>query len=125
MSANIVQSNKGLDLVKWVIAIALLAGAVAINIVFEQESVLMRALGIVGAVIVAGFFAATTFKGRTFLNFAKESRTEVRKVVWPTRQEATQTTFIIFIATAIIAVLLYFIDMGLRALVTFLTGVGI
>ncbi|WP_299270560.1 preprotein translocase subunit SecE [uncultured Psychrosphaera sp.] len=125
MSANIVQSNKGLDLVKWVIAIALLAGAVAINIVFEQESVLIRALGIVGAVIVAGFFAATTFKGRTFLNFAKESRTEVRKVVWPTRQEATQTTFIIFIATAIIAVLLYFIDMGLRALVTFLTGVGI
>ena len=125
MSANIEQSNKGLDLVKWIVAIALLAGAVIANNMFDQESVLIRAVGVVGAVVIAGFFAAKTFKGKTFLNFAKESRTEVRKVVWPTRQEATQTTFIIFLATALIAVLLYFIDMGLRALVTFLTGVGI
>ncbi len=125
MSANVEQSNKGLDLVKWIIAIALLAGAVVANNMFDQESVLIRAIGVVGAVVVAGFFAATTFKGKTFLTFAKESRTEVRKVVWPTRQEATQTTLIIFLATAVIAVMLYFIDMGLRALVSFLTGVGI
>lgn len=125
MSANVEQPNKGLDLVKWIIAIALLAGAVIANNMFEQESVLIRAVGIVAAVVIAGAFAATTFKGKTFLSFAKESRTEVRKVVWPTRQEATQTTFIIFVATAIIAVLLYFIDMFLRWGVNFLTGVGI
>ncbi|NVK24380.1 MAG: preprotein translocase subunit SecE [Gammaproteobacteria bacterium] len=124
MSANVEQPNSGLDIVKWIVAIALLAGAVIANNIFEQESVLIRAAGIVAAVVIAGFFAATTFKGKTFLAFAKESRTEVRKVVWPTRQEATQTTFIIFVATAIIAVLLYFIDMFLRWGVNFLTGVG-
>lgn len=124
MSANVEQSNSGLDIVKWIIAIALLAGAVVANNMFEQESVLIRAIGVVAAVIIAGFFAATTTKGKTFLGFAKESNKEVRKVIWPTRQEATQTTLIIFAATAIIAVLLYFLDMGLRWLVGALTGVG-
>ncbi len=124
MNASVEQPNKGLDLVKWIVAIALLAGAVVANSIFEQESVLIRAIAVVAAIAIAAGFAATTSKGKTFLAFAKESRTEVRKVVWPTRQEATQTTFIIFVATAVIAVMLYFIDMGLRALVNFLTGVG-
>lgn len=126
MSANEDKVNSsGLDTLKWIVAIVILAGAVVANNMFEQESVLIRAIGVVAAVVIAAFFAATTAKGKTFLAFAKESRIEVRKVVWPTRQEATQTTFIIFVATAIIALMLYFIDMGLRALVGFLTGVGI
>jgi preprotein translocase subunit SecE len=126
MSANEDKVNSsGLDTLKWIVAIVILAGAVVANSTFEQESVLIRAIGVVAAVVIAAFFAATTTKGKTFLAFAKESRIEVRKVVWPTRQEATQTTFIIFVATAIIALMLYFIDMGLRALVGFLTGVGI
>ncbi|MBU2882085.1 preprotein translocase subunit SecE [Psychrosphaera sp. B3R10] len=125
MSANVEQSNSGLDIVKWVIAIALLAGAVVANNMFEQESVLIRAVGVVAAVIIAAFFAATTTKGKTFIGFAKESNKEVRKVIWPTRQEATQTTLIIFAATVVIAILLYFLDMGLRWLVSALTGVGI
>ena len=124
MSANVEQSNNGLDLVKWVIVFGLLAGAVIANNMFEQESVLIRAIGVVAAVIVAGLFASTTTKGKTFIGFAKESNKEVRKVIWPTRQEATQTTLIIFVATALIAVLLYFLDMGLRWLVGLITGVG-
>ena len=125
MSANVEQSNNGLDIVKWVIVIGLLAGAVIANNIFEQESVLIRAVGVVAAVVVAGLFAATTTKGKTFIGFAKESNKEVRKVIWPSRQEATQTTLIIFVATAIIAILLYFLDMGLRWLVGLVTGVGI
>lgn len=125
MSTNVEQSNNGLDVVKWLIAIALLAGAVIANNIFEQESVLIRAIGVVVAVIVAGFVAATTEKGKTFISFAKESNKEVRKVIWPSRQEATQTTLIIFAATVVIAILLYFLDMGLRWLVSTLTGVGI
>ena len=124
MSANVEQSNKGLDLVKWVIAIALLAGAVVANSMFDQESVLIRAIGVVAAVVIAGFFAATTEKGRTFISFSKESNKEIRKVIWPSRQEATQTTLIIFAATAVIAIILYFLDMFLRWAVALLTGIG-
>jgi len=125
MSANVEQSSNGLDVVKWVIAIALLAGAVIANNMFDQESVLIRAIGVVAAVIIAGFFAATTTKGKDFIAFAKESNKEVRKVIWPTRQEATQTTLIIFVATAIIGVLLYFLDMFLRWFVNLIMSVGV
>jgi preprotein translocase subunit SecE len=125
MSANVEEQNKGLDSVKWLISIGLLVAAVVLNMMFEQESALLRAVGVVTAVIVAGLIAATTFKGKTFISFAKESRIEVRKVVWPTRQEAMQTTLIIAAATAVIAVILYFLDMLLRWFVGFLTGVGL
>lgn len=125
MSANVEQSSNGLDVVKWVIAIALLAGAVIANNMFDQESILIRAIGVVAAVIIAGFFAATTTKGKEFIAFAKESNKEVRKVIWPTRQEATQTTLIIFVATAIIGVLLYFLDMFLRWFVNLIMSVGV
>ena len=91
---------------------------------FDQESVLIRAIGVVAAVVIAGVFAGTTEKGRNFISFSKESNKEIRKVIWPTRQEATQTTFIIFAATAVIAIMLYFLDMFLRWAVALLTGIG-
>jgi preprotein translocase subunit SecE len=124
MSANVEQPNKGLDVFKWIITIAILAGVVIANNLYDQESMLVRAVAAVVAIAIAAFIAASTTKGKTFLGFAKESRVEVRKVVWPTRQETTQTTLIIFAATALIAVLLYFLDMFLRWGVNFLTGVG-
>ena len=126
MSANPEQSaSSGLDMVKWTIVITLLAGVVIANNIFDQESVLIRALGIVAVALIAAFTAITTTKGKAFIEFAKESRMEVRKVVWPTTQETRQTTLIIFAATVVVGILLYFLDMGLRALVNFLTSVGI
>lgn len=125
MSANAEQPNKGLEFFKWLLTIGLLLAIVVANNVYEQESVLIRAVVAVAVLVVAAFIAASTSKGKTFLSFAKESKVEVRKVIWPTRQEATQTTLIIFAATAFIALLLYFLDMFLRWIVNLLTGVGV
>jgi preprotein translocase subunit SecE len=69
--------------------------------------------------------ASTTQKGSDFITFAKESRTEVRKVVWPSRQEATQTTLIVLVATLIMALLLWGMDGIIVRVVGFLTGIGI
>ena len=125
MSANVEQSSNGLDVVKWVIAIALLAGAVIANNMFDQESVLIRAIGVVAAVIIAGFFAATTTKGKEFIAFAKESNKEVRKVIWPTRQEAIQTTGIVLLATLIMSLILWGLDSLLFWAVGFVTGLQV
>lgn len=123
MSAQTETQSSSLDGLKWVIVIALLAAAIAGNYYYgEQVSVLYRAIGVVLLVAIAGGFAAVTGKGRRFLSFAKESRTEVRKVVWPTRQEATQTTLIIAVATAVIALILWGMDAILVRVVGFLTG---
>ncbi|WP_158771320.1 MULTISPECIES: preprotein translocase subunit SecE [unclassified Paraglaciecola] len=125
MSEKAENSSNPLDLVKWLVVVVLLGGAVAANSIYGDISVLYRALGVVAAVVVAGFMAASTEKGSSFLTFAKDARTEVRKVVWPTRQEATQTTIIVLVATAFMSLLLWGLDLIIVQLVSFITGLGI
>lgn len=125
MSENTETQSNPMDMLKWLIVIALLGGVVAGNYVYEELSVLYRALGAVAGVVIAGVVAASTTKGSAFLTFAKDSRTEVRKVVWPTRQEATQTTLIVLAATVVMSLLLWGLDGIIVRVVSFITGLGI
>ncbi|NOH56974.1 preprotein translocase subunit SecE [Alteromonas sp. 07-89-2] len=124
MSEKTENQSNALDMFKWVVVFALLAGLVTANTMYGEISVLYRAIAIVVVVGIAGFIAATTEKGSTFLSFAKESRTEVRKVVWPTRQEANQTTLIVLAATLIMALILWGLDGIIVRVVGFTTGIG-
>ena len=123
MSEKTENQSNALDMFKWVVVFALLAGLVTANTMYGEISVLYRAIAIVVVVGIAGFIAATTDKGSTFLSFAKESRTEVRKVVWPT-QEANQTTLIVLAATLIMALILWGLDGIIVRVVGFITGIG-
>ncbi|AVV84347.1 preprotein translocase subunit SecE [Shewanella putrefaciens] len=67
--------------------------------------------------------ALQTEKGKKAFAFARESQIEVRKVVWPTRQEALNTTFIVLAATGILALVLWGMDAVLMRIVNFITGV--
>ncbi len=125
MSTNIETPSSGMESVKWLVAIALLAGAVVGNHMFADQSVLLRAIGVVVAIAAGLAIASQTFKGRTFLAFAKEARIEVRKVIWPTRQETTHTTLIVMVATVIMALILWVLDGILFRAVGFLTGLEI
>ncbi|MGQ4276725.1 preprotein translocase subunit SecE [Pseudidiomarina sp. E22-M8] len=123
MSATSETQSSSFDSIKWIVAIALLAAAVLGNYYYgETVSVLYRAIAVVLLVAVAGIVAGMTGKGRRFRSFAKESRTEVRRVVWPSRQEATQTTIIVVIATAVVALILWGMDAILVRVVGFFTG---
>ncbi len=123
MSANTETQSNSLDTIKWIVAIALLAAAVLGNYYYGQSvSVLYRAVGVVLLIVAAGVLAGLTDKGRQFREFAKESRKEIRRVVWPTRQEASQTTMIVVIATAIISLILWAMDAILVRIVGFFTG---
>ncbi|ALM92894.1 MULTISPECIES: preprotein translocase subunit SecE [Alteromonas] len=124
MSEKTENQSNALDMFKWVVVFALLAGLVTANTVFGEISVLYRAVTAVVVVVIAGFIAASTVKGSTFLSFAKESRTEVRKVVWPTRQEANQTTIIVLAATLVMALILWGLDGIIVRVVGYITGIG-
>jgi len=124
MSTNVETPSSAMDSVKWIVAIALLAGAVVGNHMYADQSVLLRAIGVVVAVAAGLGIASLTEKGRTFLAFAKEARIEVRKVVWPTRQEANQTTLIVLAATLIMALILWGLDGIIVRVVGFITGIG-
>ncbi|CUS47512.1 MAG: preprotein translocase subunit SecE [Idiomarinaceae bacterium HL-53] len=125
MSANTESQASPMDTVKWLIAIALLAAAVVGNSYFSEVSVVFRALGVILLVVLAAFTAASTLRGKQFLGFAKESRTEVRKVVWPSRKEATNTTLIVLAATVVVALILWGLDGILVRVVGFATGVSV
>ncbi|MBA6225753.1 MULTISPECIES: preprotein translocase subunit SecE [unclassified Colwellia] len=113
------------DFLKWSVIVLLLAGAVFGNYIFAEQSVLVRAIAVVAAIVIAGLIAMQTVKGRTAVAFAKESRTEVRKVVWPTRQEAVQTTGIVLVATLIMSLLLWGLDSVLFWVVGLITGLKV
>ncbi|MCP4864442.1 MAG: preprotein translocase subunit SecE [Alteromonas sp.] len=124
MSEKTENASNPMDLLKWLIVFALLAGVITANYVYGELSVLYRAIGAVAGVAIAGFIAATTSKGSAFLTFAKDSRMEVRKVVWPSRQELNQTTLIVLAATVIAALILWGLDGILVWVVGFITGIG-
>jgi preprotein translocase subunit SecE len=124
MNATSETPKGGLDLVKWLGVLVLLTLMVAANYIYEFSAV-EKAASIVVLVGLAAFLAAKTSKGAAFIEFAKEARTEVRKVVWPTRQETMQTTIIVMVATLIVALLLWGLDSVLLSLVSFITGLGI
>ena len=117
------QPSSSLDGLKWGIIFLLLAAAVGGNYFYAEESPLIRAVAVVVIIALAGIFAMSTAKGRNAVAFAKESRTEVRKVVWPTRQEAIQTTGIVLVVTLAMSFLLWGLDSVLFYLVSLITGV--
>lgn len=119
------EPNGSLDFLKWGVIVLLLAGAVVGNYMFAEQSILTRAIAVVALVIIAGFVAMQTVKGRLAVAFAKESRIEIRKVVWPTRQEAVQTTGIVLFATLIMSLILWGLDSILFKLVGFITGLQV
>jgi len=110
------------DTAKWVIVITLLAAGVIGNSYFADQSLLYRVLGIVALAAVAGLIALQTAKGEALWTLVKGSRTEIRKVVWPTRQETVQTTMIVVVFVVLVALVLWGLDSFLGWLVSLAIG---
>ncbi len=116
-----VNKNK-LDPLKWVVVIVLLTAGVVGNYYFAAQPAAIRMVGWIVVVIIAGFVALQTVQGSRVKHFAKESRTELRKVVWPTRQETVQTTMIVAAMVVATALVLWGIDSVLLWAISWLTG---
>lgn len=116
------ETEGGLDILKWVLVVALVAGGVAANVYFSAEPLLYRVLGLVALGVVAVFIALQTAQGEAFAKLAKEARVEIRKVVWPTRQESTQTTLIVVVFVLVAALILWGLDALLGWLASLIIG---
>lgn len=110
------------DLLKWLAVAALVIVGVVGNQYFSAEPILYRVLALIVIAAVAGVIALQTSKGQAFWVLAKEARVEIRKVVWPTRQETTQTTLIVVAVVLIMALLLWGLDSLLGWLVSLIVG---
>ena len=118
-----VQDSRG-DIVKHALALLVVAGAVAGFYIYSEESLLFRVLGMIAALGVAAALFYFTVPGHTLWTFFQAARTEVRKVVWPTRAETIQTTLIVFVLVLIVGLFLWMLDLLFGAGFQWVTGIG-
>lgn len=120
MSAN-TETTEGsaLDTVKLILSAAVLIGGVYAYYHYEAAGVALplRVLMVLGGTGVGIAIAMTSSQGRRLWQFIQGSRVEIRKVVWPTRQETTQTAIAVFIFTLVMSLFFW----GLDALLLMIT----
>lgn len=94
----------------WVAVAIALAGLVAFYWFEGRQTIWARSGILIGGFIVAGVLIAVSAFGKFLKEFFVESHFELRKIVWPTRQETTQTTLVIFVVVLIISLMLFGFD---------------
>lgn len=111
-----------LDWVKWILVVVLLVGGIYGYYHFAQYPVLYRVLVLIPVVGMALLLGVLTQSGAAFWDLVKQARMEVYKVVWPTRQETTQTTLIVVAVVFLMAIVLWLLDMFFGWLASLIIG---
>ena len=124
MNEKVDTSGNGLDNLKLGAAILLLVSAVYAFYYFEDQLLVVRVLGLLAVAGIAVFIAAQSSAGKSVLGFISGAQSEVRRVVWPTRAETTQTTLAVLVIVLIMGIMLWLFDMVLLAAIQMLTGQG-
>ncbi|ERH28543.1 preprotein translocase, SecE subunit [Aggregatibacter sp. oral taxon 458 str. W10330] len=116
------EKSKGLNAFLWLLTVVIIAATAFGNIYFEdQYSTPIRVVAVVVLLLIALGIAAMTNQGRKALGFFQDARTELRRIVWPSRPEATQTTFIVVGVTVFVSLILWGLDSIIVSIITFLT----
>ena len=113
-----------MDTFKLVIAVLIAVSAVFGFYFFADEALWIRMAGLVGCASIAAVIALQTEKGRYIWGFFQDAQMEVRRVVWPTRQETLQTTLIVILMVVFVAIILWLLDMFLGWSIRSLMGQG-
>lgn len=124
MSDKVETTVSSNDTAKLIAAALLLAGGIVGFYWLSVESLLLRVLGLLAVAAAAVGVVATTAIGRALRGFMGESRSEMRKVVWPTRTETTQTTLVVIVVVLLLGIFLWLLDMILGWSMRLLIGHG-
>ena len=106
----------------WLLIVVLLGAGIWAYYYFGQIAWSLRAAAALVLICVLAGIASQTTQGERLWGFAKSARTELRKVVWPTRQETVQTTLLIIAMVIVMALLLWGVDTVLMWAVSWLSG---
>ena len=117
-----VKSNRFLNGMLWLIVLAILAAGVWLNYYYQTVSVSLRIIAWIILVIIACSIVLLTTQGKRALKFIKASRIELRKVVWPVRQEVVQMTMIVIALVMLLSIIIWGLDSFLLWAIGLLTG---
>ena len=90
------------------------------NLFFSENQLyqLFKAFGVIFVIVLSVVCVGFTATGRHVISFTRESYIEVRRVVWPTGQEARATTVYIGVVTVVVALMLWLFDMVFMTLIS-------
>ncbi len=111
-----------LDILKLLISAGLLVGGIFGYYWYLEWLLPLRVLLVLGGLAASLIVAATSTQGHRIREFIQGSRIEIRKVIWPTKQETTQTAIAVFIFTLVMALFFWALDSGLLWLTRTLVG---
>jgi preprotein translocase subunit SecE len=102
--------SSGADKAKLAVSVLLLVGGIVAFYVLPQEDLWIRVAAMLAlmAAAVGAFFSSES--GKELLAFARDAVRETKKVVWPTRKEATQMTLYVFAFVVVMALFLWLTD---------------
>ena len=124
MTEQIETGASALDTVKLAAAAAILVGGIVAFYWFDTYPLAVRWAIVLASFGAGAFVALQSSRGRAFWQFVQGSRVELRKVVWPTRQETLQTALVVFIAITALGLFFWMLDWVLGAVTRALTGQG-
>jgi len=112
------------DTAKLVAAILLIFAGIAGFYLLQARSGWLGWAAVLAGVVLAVAVFGTSARGKALWQFVQAARLELHKVVWPTRQETTTTTMVVFAFTIIVGLFFWGLDMFLSWATRFLTGQG-
>jgi preprotein translocase subunit SecE len=117
-------SSGPMDTVLLALASLVVVASLVAYYYFDATPVVVRALGILVGLGVSAALLYRTHLGQFLWQFIQGSRGEIRKVVWPTRQETTNTTLAVFAFLLIMGVFFWILDFALLSITRAITGQG-
>jgi preprotein translocase subunit SecE len=124
MSEKVETGASPLDTAKLVAAAAILVGGIAGFYLLTSYPLAVRWVIVLAALGLGVLVALQSAQGRGFWQFVQGSRIELRKVVWPTRQETLQTTLVVFVAVLVMGIFFWVLDWILGSVTAALAGRG-
>jgi preprotein translocase subunit SecE len=112
------------DKVKLAFAILIVIAGVAGYYVLANQPAWLRWLTVVASLLLGALVVAFSFYGTEFRRFVELARVELRKVVWPTRDETFKTTAVVFVFVIVAGMFFWGLDLVLAAATKWLTGQG-
>ena len=113
-----------MDALKLVLAAAALVGGVVIYYWFGDQPTVIRVLAVLAGLAAGLVLLYWSQPGRVLWDYVQSSRVELRKMVWPTRQETWRTTLVVFVFVMALGVFFWLVDMLLAWGAKHLTGQG-
>jgi len=118
------QDASAADTVKLAVAILLVIAGVVGYYVLGNEATWLRWLAVVAGIALGAIVIAFSRYGTVLKQFVADSRVELRKIVWPNRNETLMTTLVVFVFLLIAGVFFWGLDLALAWATRALTGQG-